>query len=60
MWAAQSRGFPVNPVMTQDEAHQRLRALIESLPEDEQRRLQELERRDDGPEADVDPRRLRH
>lgn len=60
MWAAQSRGFPVNPVMTQDEAHQRLRALIESLPEDEQRRLQDLERRDDGLEADVDPQRFRH
>lgn len=60
MWAAQSRGFPVNPVMTQDEAHQRLRALIESLPEEEQRRLQELERRDDGGGADAGTPLLRH
>lgn len=44
MWAAQSRGFPVDPVMTQDEARRRLRAILDTLPEDERRRFGALER----------------
>jgi hypothetical protein len=48
MRAAESRGFPVNPVMTQAEAHRRLRAMLDALPEDERRRWDMPDSADDG------------
>lgn len=48
MWASTSRGFPVNPVMTQDEARRRLRAILDTLSEDERRRFDALDRYEAG------------